>query len=228
MLPVAAAASAAVLLAAAPASGHRLDEYLQATRIDIGLDRVLVEVDLTPGASLAADVLSSLDSNGDGTIDFDEERAYVGGFLERFELAIDGKRRTLSPVSAHFPPPGDLLDGAGVVRLTLTADGGAARGRHRLVVRNLYRSDVGVYLANALRPTAREIAVSAQHRDPKQHQLEIDYLVESRWLTPPSATWGLVAAVLLGLNVWWRRRDRTLFMAEFGLRVGSSLPRFRP
>ena len=226
MLPVAAAASAAVLLAAAPASGHRLDEYLQATRIDIGLDRVLVEVDLTPGASLAADVLSSLDSNGDGTIDFDEERAYVGGFLERFELAIDGKRRTLSPVSAHFPPPGDLLDGAGVIRLTLTADGDVAWGRHRLVLQNLFRSDVGVYLANALRPTAREITVSTQRRDSKQHELEIDYLIEGRGL--PQATWGLGVAVLLGLNVWWRRRDRTLFMAEFGLRVGTSLPRFRP
>jgi hypothetical protein len=222
-----AAASAVVLLAATPASGHRLDEYLQAIRVDIGVDRILVEADLTPGASLAGDVLSTLDANGDGAIDADEEQAYIAAFVGRLELAIDGERRTLSPESGTFPSPGELRDGAGVIRLVLTADGDATRGVRRLVVRNLFRPDVGVYLANALRPTARGVTISAQQRDPQQRQLEVAYLVDTHLLTPRSAAWGFVAAVLLGLNVWWRQRDRALLMAELWLRVGSSLPRFR-
>jgi hypothetical protein len=225
---VAPAASAVVLLAAAPASGHRVDEYLQAIRVDIGVDRILVESDLTPGANLAADVLSTLDSNGDGAIGADEEQVYVAAFLARLEVSIDGGRRTLSPVSGTFPAPGELLDGAGVIRLVLTADADGIRGARRLVVRNLFRPDVGVYLANALRPTARGVTISAQQRDPKQQQLHVDYLVETHPLTPRAAVWGLVAAVLLGLNVWWRQRNRGLLMAELWLRVGSSLPRFRP
>jgi len=35
------------------ASAHRVDEYLQATRLSIDLDRVEVEINLTPGIDLA-------------------------------------------------------------------------------------------------------------------------------------------------------------------------------
>ena len=203
---VIAAACAAALLMAAPASGHRLDEYLQAIRIEVGLDRILLEVDLTPGASLAADELSTIDANGDSTLGPDEERAYVARFLERLELSIDGERRRPSLSSAHFPSRDDLLDGAGIIRLVLTADGGAGEGTHRLIVRNLYRPEVGVYLANALRPAARGLTISAQQRDPKQQQLQVDYRIETGPLSPRSVTWAIVAVVLLGLNVWWRRR----------------------
>jgi len=204
------AVAVAALLAAAPASGHRLDEYLQAIRVDIGPERILIDVDLTPGASLAADVLATLDSNGDRAIGTDEEHAFLVAFLESLELSIDGEPRTLSPVNVHFPPSGDLLDGAGVISLALTADAVGVNGAHRLVVRTLYRPDVGVYLANALRPTAEGVTITAQSRDPKQQHLGIDYVVGIHLLTLTSwsASWGMIAAVLLGFAVWWRRGSR--------------------
>src|SRR5689334_7014001 len=34
------------------ASAHRLDEYLQATRVDVGADGIGIEIDLTPGANI--------------------------------------------------------------------------------------------------------------------------------------------------------------------------------
>jgi hypothetical protein len=71
------------------------------------------------------------------------------------------------------------------------------------------------------------VTISAQQRDPQQRQLEVAYLVDIDLLTPRSVAWGFVAAVLLGLNVWWRQRDGALLMAELWLRVGSPLPRFR-
>ena len=38
-----------VLLMPLPAGAHRLDEYLQATRVGIERDRVSIDIDLTPG-----------------------------------------------------------------------------------------------------------------------------------------------------------------------------------
>ena len=45
---VSAAALGVWLATPAPAGAHRLDEYLQATRVSIDLDRVGLEIDLTP------------------------------------------------------------------------------------------------------------------------------------------------------------------------------------
>ena len=53
---------------AASASAHRLDEYLQATTIALERDRLVLQLRLTPGVAVAARVLASLDTNGDGTV----------------------------------------------------------------------------------------------------------------------------------------------------------------
>ena len=37
-----------------PAAAHRLDEYLQATRLSIDIDRVDLEIDLTAGSAMAS------------------------------------------------------------------------------------------------------------------------------------------------------------------------------
>ena len=39
-----------------PAGAHRLDEYLQATRLPIDIEHVDLEIDLTAGAALASNV----------------------------------------------------------------------------------------------------------------------------------------------------------------------------
>ena len=41
----------------APIAAHRLDEYLQAARIAVDVDRVGVELDLTPGVAIAPSVM---------------------------------------------------------------------------------------------------------------------------------------------------------------------------
>ena len=48
--------SAVLLLLPAVALAHRLDEYLQATRLSLALDRVVLKIDLTPGVDVAARV----------------------------------------------------------------------------------------------------------------------------------------------------------------------------
>src|SRR5262245_2022622 len=72
------ALSAAIALAAGTtASAHRLDEYLQAARIDLQADRVTVDLDLTPGASLAESVIAAIDRDQDGVASRDELNAYA-------------------------------------------------------------------------------------------------------------------------------------------------------
>ena len=73
-----------------PAAAHRLDEYLQATRLEINIGRVDVEMDLTPGISVASKVFQWIDTNGDGRISREEGEAYARAVLGSAVLKADG------------------------------------------------------------------------------------------------------------------------------------------
>ena len=193
-----------VLTAAVPASAHRLDEYLQAMRVDVRPEGIVLELDLTPGANMAADVLAALDPDGDGTIDRSEADAYVITILRSVDVAVDGERLRVGLVNHTLPSVDDLRTGSGVIRLTATADAVHSRGRHRLRVANGYRNDVGVYLANALSPRPGPVTIASQSRDPRQQALTIDYLVEGPLLTRTSTAWAVFAVLLIGCCAYWR------------------------
>ena len=54
----AAATAGLLLVLSASPSAHRLDEYLQAARLSLAHTRVELEIDLTPGASVADGIIS--------------------------------------------------------------------------------------------------------------------------------------------------------------------------
>ena len=62
--------SAAVILLSigAPAIGQRLDEYLQATLITVGKDRVQAQIRLTPGVAVLPVVLGNINIAAYGSI----------------------------------------------------------------------------------------------------------------------------------------------------------------
>jgi hypothetical protein len=205
-MPRVIAGLAAVLMAlggAAPASAHRLDEYLQALRVDVRADGIVVELDLTPGANLAVDVVATLDTNADGAIDPSEADAYVAGVIRSLEVSVDDRPVALGLVSRSMPSVDDVAAGNGVINLVARADVDQARGRHRLRMSNGYRSGVSVYLANALRPDSRAITIASQARDPRQQTLTIDYVVNAP-LAATASAWTALALVLLGCCGWWR------------------------
>src|SRR5262245_66697294 len=74
---------------ALPASAHRVDEYLQATRISLDRDRVNLELSLTPGVSLAPLVFFWMDTDHDGHISRREGEAYAKQVLGSLELTVD-------------------------------------------------------------------------------------------------------------------------------------------
>ena len=192
---------ALVLLAlvAAPLSAHRRDEYLQAARLDMTLTRVTLELDLTPGMAVADSVISDLDRNRDGALSTSEKDAYTASVMSAIDLELGG--RVLQPqVSAvTFPDLDAFRGGSGTIRLEAAADlPQLPAGDRELFFRNRFRPDVGAYLANALAPQNDRVSVLAQHRDPDQRELTIDYVVRGEptarlpwWIS------GLVAGVAL-------------------------------
>lgn len=192
-------ASAGFLLALAPAvSAHRLDEYLEATRIDISPHRVVLEVDLTPGAGVAPGIVALIDVDRDDRISTTEGDAYADRAMRELVLELDGRRQPLSLVRNRFPSVREMSEGLGVIRLEVTAKvPSGTHGQHWLSYRNNHQPDVGVYLVNALIPTAGQIAIEGQERDPLQRGMRLDFNIGSG-TQDAGLTWLLIVG--LGLS----------------------------
>jgi hypothetical protein len=174
---------------------HRLDEYLQAARIDLQADRVTVDLDLTPGASLAESVVAAIDRDQDGVASPDELNAYVGAIVGQLELSLDGERLEPQLTSSSFPTGEALRLGEGTIRLQISA---AHRpltfGRHRVLFSNRHFARQGVYLANALVPANSRLSVDEQRRTVDQREVSIDYFLRLKPDTPPDSSLASVSA----------------------------------
>jgi hypothetical protein len=186
---------------------HRLDEYLQATRIDLSSDRIRLEIDLTPGVIVAPSVLEAIDTDRDQQISTAEADAYGGQVVRQVILLQDGGPRPLTLERRQFPSVAELSAGTGTIRLEAVARAVDARGPHRLIFRNGHRPDVGVYLVNALVPSSGHITVGDQRRDPLQRGIELDYSLEPGLAASAGpATIALAMLALTGLALVARRR----------------------
>ena len=199
-----------VLTTAGSSFAHRRDEYLQATRLAIDPDRVQIELDLTPGIAVAESVLADVDLDRNRSISAGEADAYCARLLSAMVVDVDGRPLALALTSSAFPDVGAMMTGEGTMRLqAVAAMPRLSGGTHRLRYRNSHRSDIAVYLVNALVPASDRVAVAAQRRDVDQRDVTIEYT-----LRPDAATrirGGVLVAVagaVIWLAVWWRRRRR--------------------
>jgi hypothetical protein len=196
----------AVCLATLPsASAHRLDEYLQATRLSIDLERVDLEIDLTPGVAVASKIIDSIDTNRDGEISSAEGAAYARRMLRSVTLSVDGLAAPILLVETHFPTPGDMSQGIGTIQLRATAKVPAAgAGRHRVSFLNAHQPESSVYLVNALIPANSRIQIADQRRDRAQHGLTLDYTVAGD--APPVRAFAVLIGLLLAGRLCWLGR----------------------
>jgi hypothetical protein len=177
-----AAATAVVLTLGAPrsADAHRLDEYLQATRLSIGAVRIVVQIDVTPGIALADTARRAVDTDGDGAISAAEAGRYARSVIDRLTLSIDGRPARIELTTQEFPDPREFDLGVGTIRLRAEAAmPTAGSGRHRLTYANGYDPEKSVYLVNALAPADARVRITAQDRDAAQRRVTIDYEVEN-------------------------------------------------
>jgi hypothetical protein len=114
------------LWVAAPADAHRLDEYLQATRIGVSQDRIDLEIDLTAGASIAEQIFAMVDANRDGQITDAEGDEYARRVIDAIRLSVDSRPLSVTLVSRTFPDRHAMGRGLGTIRLRATAPASAA------------------------------------------------------------------------------------------------------
>jgi hypothetical protein len=187
--------SLAVLAAIPLADGHRLDEYLQATRLSVDTERVDLELDLTPGIALASQVFGWIDTNRDGEISSAEGQAYAQQVLGSLVLKVDGVLAPIKLIEATFPQFRDMRLGVGTIRLRAAAKVlPAGAGRHQVSFLNTHRTESSVYLVNALVPANPRIQLGDQRRDRAQLGLRLDYTVISG--APPARTLILLTALM--------------------------------
>jgi hypothetical protein len=162
------------------ASAHRLDEYLQAARIDIDLPRVALALEMTPGVEVADAVIAAIDRDRNGVFSPDEQSTYARLVLNAIQLKSDGTPLRVQLTSSSFPEPAALRGGEAIIQLQSAADlPRLNEGPHRLFYRNTHRRDMSVYLVNALVPQNARVEITGQTRDTAQTELRIDYVVHA-------------------------------------------------
>lgn len=192
------------LLGALPAGAHRLDEYLQATRLSIETARVDLEIDLTPGSAMASQVIAWIDTNHDGEISEAEGEAYARKVLGSVVLKIDGRPATIQLLETSVPQLREMLEGVGTLRLRATASFPAtSAGRHQISFLNTHHTESSVYLVNALVPSNPDIRITDQRHDRAQLGLTLDYTVARHG--PPPGTLALLTGLAMAACLLLRR-----------------------
>jgi hypothetical protein len=170
------AALLAVLALAIPARAHRLDEYLQATRVAVALDRVELRIDLTPGVAVFPQLLPQIDPDANGSISRKEGNTYAQAVLRDLRLELDGHETPLKLGQVSFPPRAELEAGERVIRLTAVGRFPKLKpGSHELLFRNDHMPGISVYLVNALVPENKRLAITQQVRDGAQRLYQLSF-----------------------------------------------------
>ncbi len=161
------------------AAAHRLDEYLQAATLDVGRERVGVELRMTPGVAVSGQVLKEMNGNGDGVISDVEQRAYVERVRGDLLMTVDGKAVALRPVSFSFPKVEEMSQGVGEIVLGFEAVVGSGEGSRRIVFENHHDAGISAYLVNCLMPGDAGIRITGQTRSYDQGEYVVEYAVGS-------------------------------------------------
>jgi hypothetical protein len=194
---------------------HRVDEYLQATTIVVGKDRVQAEIRLTPGIEVFPVVLATVDTNRDGAISVAEQRAYAARVLRDVSLEVDGHRLTLRLVSSKFAAVEEMQEGRGAIQLDLEAAVPRGGPERTLTFENHHLSKIGVYLVNGLVPTDPDIRYRLQSRNYEQARYQLDYVQTGVAADPSRFSWWTGAIGLFTIAVLLSFARLILFRRRF-------------
>jgi len=158
------------------AGAHRLDEYLQATRIGVATSHIDVSLELTPGVAVADQILAVIDQDRDGQVSKKETAAYTQRVLDDLKIQLDEKALKLTVVETSFPAVKEMKAGAGIIRIkTTTPIERFSTGSHTLGFTNAHLPSMSVYLVNALVPKDPAIKINKQTRDELQKYYRLEF-----------------------------------------------------
>ena len=182
-------AGAMVLAVATPAYAHRLDEYLQATLISVGRNRVQGQLRLTPGVAVFRTLIAGIDTDADGVISDAEQREYAARMLRDVSLAIDGTPLSVHLTSLRFASIAEMREGRGDIEIDFDAVVPSGGDDRRLTFENHHQPGISVYLVNALVTHDRAIRITGQHRNYEQSSYRLDYEQRGADAASPSRGW---------------------------------------
>jgi hypothetical protein len=173
---IGAALLAWLLTAASGVSAHRLDEYLHAARLSIDSAGVELELSLTPGTAVADAVIRDIDADGDAVLSAAERSSYARRILGALSLRLDDGAVPLQLTASHFPAALALRSGEAPIVLRIDArPPQLGPGAHRVSFRNGNATHGAVYLANALIPEDRGVAITSMQHAMDQSGLTVDF-----------------------------------------------------
>jgi hypothetical protein len=214
---------AAIVLLAAPAFAHRLDEYLQAAILSVETNRIQVQMTLTPGVSVYSRLIENIDTDADGIVSDGEQHAYAARVLQDVSLAVDGHRLTPRLRLLRFPSVEEMKEGRGEIQLDFFADLPPGGGNRKLTFENRHRAGISAYQVNCLVPRDANIRIAAQERNYTQSFYRLDYVQTGVPSGPSWTAWsagriewlGAVAVLLFtALVFFWPRRQASVEAPE--------------
>jgi len=188
------------------AQAHRLDEYLQATTVDLQKSRVDVEMRLAPGVAITPIVLATMDRNADGVLSEAEKQFYGEQVLRDVELRLDGEVVALTLRTSSFPSVEDLREGIGEIYLAFSGMVPASRGSRQLIFENNHQRQISAYLVNAISPDDPDIRIMAQNRNYEQSHYRLEYIQSGG--VPIERAFLIALVVLAGVRFALPRRAR--------------------
>jgi hypothetical protein len=200
-----------LVLAAFPSAAfaHRLDEYLQATIVDIEPGGLRLRINLTPGAAVAEPVIALIDRDRDDAISADEVAAYARSLRHDLTVRVDQQDVELAVAASDAAAPVDLRTGSGMIRLEFSgAFGPLAAGHHSVTLENRHLASISVYLVNAAAPRSGSLQIIRQIRNENQSVGEIQFVVERSARSSGGIGMGasLAAVVAAFAGLWWTRK----------------------
>jgi hypothetical protein len=185
---------------------HRLDEFLEAARVSLEPSQVDVEMNLTPGVSMADTFIHAVDGNTDGVFSPIEQWNYATGLVRSLDVRLDDVPVQPLRVTAVDVPDAAAVrsgDAAATVRATVPIRA-LAPGVHRLVFRNDDGGSDSVFMANTVLPDSRVIAVTAQEHSVDQRELTIEFAVSGETQTKVKWAWrALLLLMTAGASLAW-------------------------
>jgi len=160
-------------------AAHQLDEYVQATLVDIEPNEIKLQINLTPGTAVAEQVLNLIDHDHNGVISTNEATAYAEGFKRDLTVRLDNRIIALKLEAITCPASAELRTGWGIILLDFSASPGQLTpGTHTLTFENQHLPAISTYLINATRPRSASVQINAQKRNQKQSSGEVTFKIE--------------------------------------------------
>ena len=207
----------AMLAIASPVCAISWMQYLQATLVDIEPECIRLQINLTPGVSVADAVLSLIDRDRDGKISATEAAAYSELLKRDLIVRLDQRIVELKPTSFNFPDPDEVRTGWGIIQIEYSIDPGSmSAGDTISLLENHHLNTVSAYLFNAALPRSDFIEIASQKRNESQSIGDIEFTFH-----PPAkssrhaGTFASVAVLLaVGVTGMWRVRRNSPRVTE--------------